>query len=147
LSRVRPLNFQNLENNYMARPLTPPSQILPSSVEHNAAALEKRLKRMTTSTVGTLGNPSRWLTKDQKRIWKQLVKAAPGLLGENDRTLMEIACVLKDKLEKQNIENAQLTQLLGVLKSLGMIPPERVPVSQKVIQDANPWDRFQKPTS
>ena len=126
----------------MGRPPAPLSQITPSSVEHNAAALEKRLKRMTTSTVGTLGNPSRWLTKDQKRIWKQLTKAAPGLLGENDRTLLEITCVLKEKLEKHAANNAQLSQLVSCLNKLVMIPAKRAPVTQKVIQDVNPWDRF-----
>ncbi len=60
---------------------------------------------------------------------------------------MEITCVLKQKLESQNIENAQITQLINCLQKLGMIPAERAPVSQKVLEDANPWDRFKKPTS
>ena len=131
----------------MARPPTPLSQITPASAEHNKGRLEDRLKKLTTTTVGKLGNPSRWMTKDQQRIWKQLVKAAPGVLGENDRPLMEITCVLKQKLESQNIENAQITQLINCLQKLGMIPAERAPVSQKVLEDANPWDRFKKPTS
>ncbi len=131
----------------MARPPTPLSQITPASAEHNKGRLEDRLKKLTTTTVGKLGNPSRWMTKDQQRIWKQLVKAAPGMLGENDRPLMEITCVLKQKLESQNIENAQITQLINCLQKLGMIPAERAPVSQKVLEDANPWDRFKKPTS
>ncbi len=63
-------------------PPKPLSQISPTSVEHNKGRLEDRLKKLTTTTVGKLGNPSRWMTKDQQRIWKQLVKAAPGMLGE-----------------------------------------------------------------
>ena len=101
-----------------------------------------RLKRLTTSTVGTLGAPSSWLTRDQKRIWKQIVTSAPGMLGENDRTLLEITCVLKEKLEKHASNNAQLSQLVSCLNKLGMIPAERAPVTQKVIEDVNPWDRF-----
>ena len=101
-----------------------------------------RLKRLTTSTVGTLGAPSSWLNKNQKRIWKELVASAPGMLGENDRTLLEITCVLKEKLEKHASNNAQLSQLVSCLHKLGMIPAERAPVTQKVIEDVNPWDRF-----
>jgi hypothetical protein len=130
----------------MARPLTSLSQIAPTSAEHNKGSIQERMKKMTTTTVGTLGNPSRWLSKDQKRIWKQLAKSAPGQLGENDRTLLEIACVLKDKLEKGTIENTQMTQLIGCLKGLGMLPAERVPVSVKVIEGVNEWDRFKRPT-
>jgi hypothetical protein len=87
-----------------------------------------RLKRLTTSTVGILGAPSSWLNRNQKRIWKQIVTSAPGMLGENDRTLLEITYVLKERLEKHAANNAQLSQLVSCLNKLGMFRNQNQPI-------------------
>lgn len=107
----------------MARPRTPLESRAPGSLVHNAAQIVKRTKE--PKVAGTLRGPSRWLSKEQKVIWRKLVKYSPAVLGESDRTLLEIAVVLKDKLEKGTYENPQITQLLTVLAKLGMVPKER----------------------
>ena len=75
----------------------------------------------------------------QKKIWKLLVKNSPAVLGESDRTLLEIAVVLKAKLEAGNIENLQITQLIQCLTKLGMVPLARQAIKPE--PDAAPDER------
>src|SRR5579864_8875214 len=121
----------------MARPRKPESQLSPGSVAHNKGLYAARDREPKAR--GELGAPSRWLTKVQKKIWKLLVKNSPAILGESDRTLLEIAVVLKDRLEAGKIENSQVTQLIQCLTKLGMVPQTRQAVPEsKAIPDA--WD-------
>jgi hypothetical protein len=122
----------------MARPRKPESQLSPDCVVHNKGLYATRDREPKVK--GELGAPSRWLTKEQKKIWKLLVKNSPAILGESDRTLLEIAVVLKDRLEAGNIENSQITQLIQCLTKLGMVPLTRqaVPTDQAPVADE--WD-------
>ena len=107
----------------MARPRTPLQSLSPGSIGKSAERIVKRARE--PKVAGVLRGPSRWLSKEQKIIWRKLVRYSPAVLGESDRPLLEIAVVLKAKLEAATIENAQITQLLSVLSKLGMIPKER----------------------
>jgi hypothetical protein len=89
---------------------------------------------------GEVGSPSRWLTKEQKKIWKVLVKNSPAVLGESDRTLLEIAVLLKDRLEAGDIENSQITQLIQCLTKLGMVPQTRQAVKPEADAAPDAWD-------
>ena len=122
----------------MARPRTPLESRVPGSLVHQAAQIVKRTKE--PKVAGRLRGPSRWLTPEQKKIWRALVKYSPAVLGESDRPLLEIAVVLKDKLEKATIENAQITQLLSVLSKLGMIPKERQASEAGAGKVKDEWD-------
>ena len=70
------------------------------------------------------------------------MKSAPALLGESDRTLLEIAVVLKFKLESLTIENAQITQLIQCLTKLGMIPQTRQAVPAHKAAAPDEWDEL-----
>jgi len=126
----------------MSRPRTPESELLPGSLEHNKARYAKRATE--PKVAGQLGKPSRWLSKEQKTIWNKLVRNSPSVLGESDRTLLEIAVVLKSKLETGAIENSQITQLLRCLDKLGMIPYLRVAVPEPKAKTAEEeaWDEI-----
>jgi hypothetical protein len=80
------------------------------------------------------------LSAKQKIIWKRLVKFTPAVLGESDRTLLEIAVVLESKLEAGTIENAQIAQLLSVLGKLGMVPKERTSSQSDDEKEKSEWD-------
>ena len=67
------------------------------------------------------------------------MKHSPAVLGESDRPLLEIAVVLKAKLETAS-ENAQITQLLSVLSKLGMIPKEREASEAGSVNEKDEWD-------
>jgi hypothetical protein len=124
----------------MARPRKPESELSPESVAHNKGMYAKRA--LEPRTAGQLGAPSRWLSKEQKKVWKALTKNSPAKLGESDRCLMEIVCVLKAKLEKAEIENVQITQLLSCLNKLGFIPHSREAVPEKKPTIPDEWSEL-----
>ena len=122
----------------MSRPRKPQSQLSPDSMAHNKGLYAARDREPKAK--GKLGAPSGWLTKEQKKIWKVLVKNSPAILGESDRTLLEIAVVLKAKLEAGNIQNSQIAQLIQCLTKLGMIPLTREAVPTKKDAAPDEWD-------
>ena len=68
------------------------------------------------------------------------MKSAPAVIGESDRTLLEIAVVLRAKLEAGNIENSQITQLIQCLTKLGMVPQTRQAVKPEADAAPDEWD-------
>jgi hypothetical protein len=118
----------------------PLSEISPASLAHNRGYFAGRLD--SPKPRGVLGPPSRWLSDKEKKIWRQLVKNAPAVLGESDRCLMEITVTLKAKLEDHSIENPQISQLVSCLTKLGMIPADRRPVAEPKKNDEDPLDEF-----
>jgi len=124
----------------MARPRTPESQLNPDSLAHNKGRFEAR--SLEPKTFGELGRPSKWLSPAEKKIWRTLLRSAPAQIGENDRTLLEIAVVLKAKLEAGNIENSQIKQLIQCLTTLGMVPLTREAVPTKKDVAPNEWDEI-----
>jgi hypothetical protein len=128
----------------MARPRTPKSQLNPDSLEHNKGRYAARV--LDSKPVGALGRPSKWLTAEEKKIWRALVRSAPAVLGENDRTLMEITVCLKAKLEERKLNNQQMTQLLNCLLKLQIIPREREAVPEKKPLQIDEWDQLDQPS-
>ena len=124
----------------MARPRKPESQLSPDSVAHNKGLYAARDREAKAK--GELGAASGWLTKVQKKIWRTLLRSAPAQIGENDRTLLEIAVVLKAKLEAGNIENSQIKQLIQCLTKLGMIPQARQAVKPQADAAPDEWDEI-----
>jgi hypothetical protein len=122
----------------MARPRTPASQLNPDSLAHNKGRFAARSLEPKTS--GELGRPSKWLTAAEKKIWRTLLRSAPAQIGENDRTLLEIAVVLKAKLEAGNIQNSQIKQLIQCLTKLGMVPQTRQAVPTTKDAPPDEWD-------
>jgi hypothetical protein len=121
-------------------PKTPLAAITPESAVHNKGVIDARLR--ASVPIGKLGNAPQWMTKEEKKIWRTLVKTAPSQLGANDRTLMEIAVTLKAKLEAHTITTAELSSLISCLTKLGYIPVDRAPVERE--KAADPLDRFNR---
>lgn len=122
----------------MARPRTPLQSLTPGTISNQASRIVNRARE--PKTAGKLGLASQWLSAEQKKIWKRLVKFTPAVLGESDRTLLEIAVVLESKLEAGTIENAQIAQLLSVLGKLGMVPKERTSSQSDDEKEKSEWD-------
>lgn len=122
----------------MARPRTPLQSRTPGTISNQASRIVNRARE--PKTAGKLGLASQWLSAEQKKIWKRLVKFTPAVLGESDRTLLEIAVVMKSKLEAGTIENAQIAQLLSVLSKLGMVPKERTSSQSDDEKEKSEWD-------
>jgi hypothetical protein len=127
----------------MARPRTPASQLNPDSLAHNKGRFAAR--SLEPKTFGELGRPSKWLSPAEKKTWRTLLRSAPAQIGENDRTLLEIAVVLKAKLEAGRIENSQITQLIQCLTKLGMVPQIRQTVQPEPDAAPDEWDLLDTP--
>ena len=100
-------------------------EISEKSFAHNAGRYADR----APGPKGALGPPSPWLSAEQKKFWRQMVKSAPSALGESDRCNLEMACLLRWKLVSGRIENREMATLLAVLKALGMCPRNRPPAA------------------
>ncbi len=124
----------------MSRPPTPLAKITPGSAAHNKGRIEDRLAKLAFGAVGQLGNPPKWMLPEEKKIWKQIKKSAPCVLGENDRCLMEITVVLKAKLETRTNTNSELSTLIQCLTKLGLIAVDRAPAEKP--KESDPLDRF-----
>src|ERR1039458_7147570 len=73
----------------MARPRTPLQSLTPGTISNQASRIVNRARE--PKTAGKLGLASQWLSAEQQKIWKRLVKFTPAVLGESDRMLLEIA--------------------------------------------------------
>ena len=122
----------------MARPRTPASQLNPDSLAHNKGRFAAR--SLEPKTYGELGRPSKWLSPEEKKIWRTLLRSAPAQIGENDRTLMEITVCLKNKVEQRTWRTSDLTELIKCLKQLGFVPKERQAVKQEADAALDEWD-------
>jgi hypothetical protein len=92
-----------------------------------------------------MGPPSKYLTKDEKRIWKELQQiAAPGVLFNCDRWTVETVCILKAKERARTITNPERAALIAIYKELGMTPVSRSRVvaapKPKPEPSSDPWE-------
>jgi hypothetical protein len=106
----------------MARPRKPESQLSPDSVAHNKGLYAARDREPKAK--GELGGPSRWLNKEQKKIWKLLVKNSPAVLGESDRPLLEIAVVLKSQAGSSDYRERSDYTTHPVSRQVGSTPED-----------------------
>ena len=74
-----------------------------------------------------LGSPPKWLTKEEKQVWKRLAKELlPGVAFESDRTMFALVVVLTNKLEtRQAMKAAEHSLLLSLASRFAMTPADR----------------------
>jgi hypothetical protein len=140
-------NFYSLSRDSLNKMGIPKSlsRISPASAEHNKGVLAARLGEYASKPIGKLGPPPKWMTTAEKKIWRMLARSAPAELGQNDRTLMEMAVSMKAKLETHTITTPELSQLFNCLKALGFIPVDRKAVAPPKVEDE--FDRFETTNS
>ena len=113
----------------MPRPRTPTSILEARGAYVNHP--ERRADRVNEpQPSGPLGPPPTHLTKEQKKIWKELVKIAPpGVLTNCDRWTVERCVQLVAKMRVGNLMALEGSQLITCLSKLGMTPTDRSKVS------------------
>jgi phage terminase small subunit len=79
-----------------------------------------------------LGSAPKWLSTDEKAIWKELAKTYPNLTF-SDRFHLEIACKLTNKMRtaEGGLKGQELTQLIGILDGF---KPEDNPAPDRSIK-------------
>jgi len=81
-----------------------------------------------------LGGPSAFLDAAGKACWHKFKSELPHLV-EADRCIVEMACVLRSKVEAGNAHAALMSTYRGVLKELAATPASRARVKTAPPED------------
>lgn len=112
----------------MARPRTP-SSILDargSFIQH-----PERTRDGEPTDDSTLGNPPKYLSKEEKKVWKELSsELLPGVAKRSDRTAFATLVKLATKQRLGTLTlSAERTQLIALCGQFAMTPASRSKVS------------------
>jgi len=92
---------------------------------------------------GPLGEPPKHLTRDQKKCWRELIKAAPkGVFADCDAWAVEIASVLMAEFRENTagFNAARLARLDSLMGRFGIVPADRSRVMIPIQEEKNPFD-------
>ena len=85
----------------------------------------------------------------EKRIWKELIKAAqPGLLQQSDRFYLELCCRMVGRMRAGDVKSSEMNSVANILSKLGMNPVDRIklgienPTDPAKSKDKSPWDEL-----
>jgi hypothetical protein len=99
--------------------------------------------------VGELGPPPKYLTKEEKKVWKELASIIPeGVAFTTDRWIVETAVVLMAKQRARTILCSERNLLVNCLSKMAMTPSDRSRVHAAPAEkpkEANPWDMLSAP--
>jgi len=79
-----------------------------------------------------LGSPPKYLTKEQKKVWKELsAQLLPGVAFESDRTMFELLVRLKEEMINRyaGMRSADKSLLKDISARFAMSPSDRSKVS------------------
>ena len=113
----------------MPRPRTPTSilEARGAYLNHPARRADRANEPQPSAP---LGPAPRHLTKDQKKIWKEVVGIAPpGVLMNCDRLTVERCVQLVAKMRAGTLMALEGSQLITCLSKLGMTPADRSKVA------------------
>lgn len=127
----------------MGRPKTALTLLEPASVKKHVGRIEKRLA--APAPRGSIGYAPKHLDAYKKKIWSELIAAAPAQLGANDRVLLEAACKLTDQLRRGLWDASTVARLQSVLKDLGFVTQDRRPVEKE--KAPNEWQELRDSVS
>ena len=115
----------------MGRPRKPSNVLdMNGSARRNPGRMRAQGRDTEPTDIPEIGDPPEWLTGDQSRAWKYIVrKCAAGVLKESDEIAVEIGARLLAKMWSGDIPDQQLRQLDTLLGKLGMNPSDRSKVS------------------
>jgi hypothetical protein len=112
----------------MARPRTP-TAILDAKGSFIAKPSRRRDAEPTTDR--PLGNPPTCLTKDEKKVWRELAKQAlPGVVFESDRLMFSVLVRLAAKFYSGvPMMAAETAQMIALSGKFAMTPADRSKVA------------------
>ena len=107
---------------------------IPTSIQDAKGAFLKDPQRKRPNEPGTdrpIGNPPTYLSKPEKKVWKQLAaQALPGVLMESDRLLFAVLVRLANKFYTGAAMMASETsQMIQLSSKFAMNPADRSKVS------------------
>jgi len=130
----------------MARPRKPTAE-LERKGAFRKDPQRRRARGNEPSPTGDLGDAPYHLRIAEKRAWEELAKmAAPGVLTNSDRWLVEIACGLiakhRDRSPRGGLRSGELTSLISCLGRMGITPADRSKVGVPERREENPFSEF-----
>src|SRR5215469_3575125 len=95
---------------------------------------------------GVLGGPPKHLTREQRKIWRELLEIIPtGVACRYDRAAVELLVALMEKLRARQASCTDLLRLESLLSRFGMTPSDRSRVrvtSTASSEGSDPLDEF-----
>lgn len=124
----------------MARQMVPLAKAKLTGV---AAKNPQRFRDRSEPESGPLGSPPAFLTKDQKRAWRDFTKEW-GWLTESDRAALVPLCVLRAKIESgEDVPVSAFTEYRLQISAFGGTPTTKTKVFQtKSDEDDDPFAEF-----
>lgn len=104
----------------MARLKTPKNILLLRGADKNHPG---RMKTRDSEPENTnpIGEPPKWLNEIETKCWRKLAQESiAGVLGEADRTWLELACELYAKKLNGEISATERGQLITLLAKIGL---------------------------
>lgn len=123
-----------------------PTAILEAEGAFIANPQRKRTQEPNTDKADGLGSPPRYLSDDQKKIWKEIAKSLlPGVALESDRDAFEMMIRLTDTMRNRwdEMMAADRTALVALWSKFAKTPADRSKVSADPPKD-NKLDAFLK---
>ena len=124
----------------MARLKTPRNILVLRGAEKNHPARFKE-RENEPENVNPIGEPPEWLNEVELKCWQKLAQESiPGVLGEADRTWLELACELYAKKLNGEIIATERGQLITLLAKIGFNPSDRSNIQILTPKKKNPFD-------
>ena len=109
----------------MARLKTPLNILRIKGIEKNHPARLKE-RENEPENINPIGEPPEWLNEVELKCWQKLAsEAIPGVLGQADRTWLELTCELYAKKLNGEIIATERGQLITLLAKIGFNPSDR----------------------
>jgi phage terminase small subunit len=126
----------------MGRPRKPTALLeLNGTIAQRPARYAKQQRELEPQVDEPVGNPPKYLTADEIKIWRELKKTVSWLTIV-DRTNLECVCMLTAKLRNRTIKTQEMSQLMAFLSKLGMTPADRSRIHMPTKPQAKTDDAF-----
>lgn len=125
-----------------------PATRVPTEIHRLSGQLAARPQRFAEqgranepTPTGPLGDPPEGMTKAQKSMWQELAsELPPGVAGNCDRTLFELAVRLRTLVRAGKATGMQVGHLITCIREMGMTPVTRSKVRAKVEAEQDEWE-------
>jgi hypothetical protein len=119
-----------------------PTNVLEMSGAFAHDPQRKRDREHEPTPTGPLGNAPESMTAAQKKMWDEFAsEIPPGVAGNCDRTLFEMAVKLRNLVRTGRANAAEFGLLIACIREMGMTPVTRSKVKATVEKEREEWEQ------
>jgi phage terminase small subunit len=116
---------------------------LSGSAQHNRARLKAQGRDNEPAPDPTLGNCPSHLSKELKKIWKEVVSEIPPCVAtKSDRKVIEVVVRCVERMRNGTAKSADYATLMRGLSQLGMTPADRSKIQVQQREEGKVSDPF-----